>query len=78
GPTPDKDPGDGIAGTAESVVESGPIPEPVSLPITVTEPFELHCYEAGLHTFTFCNKQEVLPPEVDPDLTNSFQCFDLV
>ncbi|UCH87610.1 MAG: hypothetical protein JSU97_04300, partial [Dehalococcoidia bacterium] len=78
GPTPTKDPGDGVAGTAESVVESGVFPEPVSVPISVTEPFELHCYEPGLHTFTFCNKQEVLPPEVDPDLTNSFQCFDLV
>jgi hypothetical protein len=75
-PTPFKDPGDGILGTAESVVVL-PIPEPVSVPVQVVETFELHCWEPGLFYFTFCNKQEVLPPAIDPDRSNNFQCFEL-
>jgi hypothetical protein len=77
-PTPGKDPGDGNPFTAESATAQT-IPEPVGVPIEVTEVFELHCFEHSPDlVFTFCNKQEVLPPNEDPNLENNFQCTTVV
>ena len=78
GPTPGiKDPGDGNPNTAESVAVSPLMPEPVSIIIPWVEQFDLHCLTEGTYVFTFCNKQEVEPPYVDPNLLNSFQCFTM-
>jgi len=39
--------------------------------------FELHCSTDGVHTFTLCNKAEVMAPNVDPIPANNWQCQDL-
>jgi len=39
--------------------------------------FELHCWVDGVHTFTFCNKAEVMAPNSDPNLANNWQCQNL-
>jgi hypothetical protein len=78
GPTPGiKDPGDGNPNTAESVTWSPLTVEPVSIIIPWVEQFDLHCLTEGTYSFYFCNKQEVEPPAVDPDLFNSFMCFTM-
>jgi hypothetical protein len=79
-PTPGKDVGDGNPFTAESVT-SQMIPEPVGMPVAVTEVFELRCFEHSPDlVFTFCNKQELveLPDVLDPNLLNNFQCTTVV
>jgi len=39
--------------------------------------FELRCNVDGVHTFTFCNKAEVMAPNYDPIPANNWQCQNL-
>jgi len=46
-------------------------------PVPYARNFELHCWVDGNYTFTFCNKAEVMPPYMDPNTANNWQCTDL-
>jgi len=47
------------------------------LPATYTRSFELRCNVDGVHTFTFCNKAEVMAPNYDPIPADNWQCANL-
>jgi len=51
--------------------------EPVGPPIPITRFFELMCPASDDYIFTFCNRADVKPPDVDPDPENNLLCEEL-
>jgi hypothetical protein len=79
---PAKVPGDGDPlyppyRSAESALHFQAWEELLPVPTQYTRSFELRCDVDGVHTFTFCNKAEVMAPNYDPITANNWQCQNL-
>ena len=63
--------------SAESALHFQAWEDPIPVPTPYTRSFELRCDVDGAHTFTFCNKAEVMAPNIDPITANNWQCANL-
>jgi hypothetical protein len=63
--------------SAESALHFQAWEELLPVPTQYTRSFELRCDVDGVHTFTFCNKAEVMAPNYDPIPANNWQCQNL-